>query len=90
LGAKTTGTSLRTLFVGFIGAIAGTFLIPIPLLGTILGYAGGLVLSEYVRQGELRPAVKTALGGVAGWGISTVVEFIGAIVMVLLVATQVP
>lgn len=90
LGAKTTGASWRTLVVGFIGAIAGTFLIPVPLLGTILGYAAGLVLAEYARQGALRPAAKTALGGVVGLGVSTVVEFIGAVVMILLVASQVP
>lgn len=90
LGAKTTGALWRTLGVGFIGSIAGTFLLPIPLVGTIVGYAAGLVLSEYVRQGELRPAVKAAFGGMVGWGISTVVEFVGGVLMILLVATQVP
>jgi uncharacterized protein YqgC (DUF456 family) len=90
LGAKTTGASWRALVVGFLGGIAGTFLIPIPILGTILGYAGGLVLSEYVRQGELRPAFRSALGGMVGWGVSTVVELVGGITMILLVATQVP
>lgn len=90
LGAKTTGASWRTLIVGFVGAIAGTFLIPIPLLGTILGYAAGLTLSEYVRLGQWRPAMKAALGGVVGWGVSTVVEFIGALLIIFLVASQVP
>jgi uncharacterized protein YqgC (DUF456 family) len=90
LGAKTTGASWRTLLVGLIGGIAGTFLIPIPILGTILGYTGGLVLSEYVRQGEMRPALRTAFGGMVGWGVSTAVELAGGILMILLVATQVP
>lgn len=90
LGAKTTGATWRTLIVGFIGAIAGTFLLPIPLLGTIVGYAAGLVLSEYVRQGELRPALKSAFGGMVGWGISTLFEFAGGIMMILLVVTQAP
>jgi uncharacterized protein YqgC (DUF456 family) len=90
LGAKTSGASWRTLLVGFIGGIAGTFLIPIPILGTILGYAGGLVLSEYVRQGEMRPALRAAFGGMVGWGISTAVELAGGVIMILLVATQVP
>ena len=90
LGARKTGASWRTLVVGFIGAIAGTLFIPIPLIGTIAGYAGGLVLSEYVRIGELRAAMKAAFGGVVGWGVSTVVEFAGAVFMILLVASQVP
>lgn len=90
LGARTTGASWRTLIIGFIGAIAGTFLLPIPLVGTIVGYAAGLILAEYIRLGELRPAMKAAFGGVVGWGVSTVVEFVGALVMILLVVTQVP
>ena len=90
LGAKTTGATWRTLIVGFIGAIAGTFLLPIPLLGTIVGYAAGLILSEYVRQGALRPALKAAFGGMVGWGVSTLFEFAGAIMMILLVVTQAP
>lgn len=90
LGAKTTGASWRTLVVGFVGAILGTFFLPIPLVGTVVGYAAGLVLSEYVRQGEWRPAVKSAFGGMVGWGVSTIFEFIGGLVMILLVVTQVP
>lgn len=90
LGARKTGASWRTLGVGFIGAIAGTFLLPIPLVGTIVGYAAGLILSEYIRLGQLRPAMKAAFGGVVGWGVSTVVEFAGAVLMILLVASQVP
>lgn len=90
LGARTTGATWRTLVVGFIGAILGTFLLPVPLVGTIVGYAAGLILSEYVRLGELRPAMKAAFGGVVGWGVSSAVELAGAIVMILLVASQVP
>lgn len=90
LGAKTTGATWRTLIVGFIGAIAGTFLLPIPLVGTIVGYAAGLILSEFVRLGQLRPALRAAFGGVVGWGVSTAVEFVGAIIMILLVASQAP
>ncbi|MBP6015496.1 MAG: DUF456 domain-containing protein [Candidatus Promineofilum sp.] len=90
LGAKKTGATWRTLVVGFIGAMAGTFLLPIPLVGTIVGYAAGLVLSEYVRQGALRPALKAAFGGMVGWGISTLFEIAGGIMMILLVVTQAP
>lgn len=90
VGAKTTGASWRTLVVGFIGAIAGTFLIPIPLIGTIAGYAGGLILAEYVRLNELRPAVRAAFGGIVGWGVSSAVELAGGVVIILLVATQAP
>ncbi len=90
MGARTTGASWRSLIVGFIGAIAGTFLIPIPLLGTLIGYAGGLILTEYVRFNDWHLAVKAAFGGVVGWGISSAVELVGAVIIILLVATQSP
>jgi uncharacterized protein YqgC (DUF456 family) len=88
LGAKKTGASWRTLLVAFIGGIAGTFLIPIPILGTIIGCVAGLILSEYVQRGEFRPAVRAAVGGVVGWGVSTGVELIGAVLMMVLTGTQ--
>lgn len=90
LGAKTTGASWRTLLVGLVGAIAGTFLLPIPIFGTIIGYAAGIILAEYMRFKEWRPAIRTALGGVVGWGISSVVELVGGLAIILLTATQVP
>ena len=44
-GAKKAGGSSRgalaAIVGGIVGAIAGTFLIPIPLLGSLLGAAGG-------------------------------------------------
>ncbi len=90
LGAKTTGASWRTLLVGLLGAVAGTFLLPIPIFGTIIGYAAGIILAEYMRFKEWRPAIRVALGGVVGWGISSVVELVGGLAIILLTATQVP
>ncbi len=90
VGAKTTGATWRTLIVGFIGAIAGTFFIPIPLIGTIAGYAAGLILAEYVRLNDWRQAVRAAFGGIVGWGVSSAVELAGGVLIILLVATQAP
>lgn len=87
-GAKKTGASWRTLIVGFVGGVLGTFLLPLPVFGTIAGYAAGVLLAEYVRQGAWRPAWRATLGGVVGWGLSAAVELIGAIIMILLFFTQ--
>jgi hypothetical protein len=38
----------------------------------------------------MRPALRAAFGGMVGWGISTAVELAGGVIMILLVATQVP
>lgn len=88
LGAKTTGASWRTLLIGLIGAIAGTFLIPIPLIGTIAGYAIGIVLAEYSRVREWQAAIKAAVGGVVGWGISVAFELVGGVMIIILTAMQ--
>jgi len=88
LGAKKTGASWRTLAVGLIGGIAGTFLLPLPIFGTVIGYGAGILLAEYIRHGAWRPAWRATLGGVVGWGLSAAVELVGAIIMILLFFTQ--
>ena len=83
LGAKTTSATWRSLIVGFIGAISGRS--AHPLIGTIVGYAAGLVLSEYIRQGRVTPGSEVRLGGVWSAGASArSSEFAGGILMILL------
>jgi uncharacterized protein YqgC (DUF456 family) len=90
LGASSTGASGRDILVGFLGAIAGTFLIPVPVLGTIIGYGAGLLLSGYIRVRDWRQTLKATFGGVVGWGLSSAVELVGGIAMIALFFTQVP
>jgi uncharacterized protein YqgC (DUF456 family) len=83
LGAKKTGAAKRAIFLGVIGAIIGTFVIPIPLLGTVIGYAVGIIIGELLKHRDLQVAIKASLGGVAGWGIATVVELSGALTILI-------
>ncbi len=89
LGAKSSGAPWRTLAVGLIGALLGTFLIPLPVFGTIIGYGAAILLAEYWRLREWRPALRATFGGVVGWGVSAAVELTGAVIMILLFFTQV-
>lgn len=84
LGAKSTGVSWKTLGLGVAGAIAGTFLVPI--VGTIIGYALGILLGEYIRLGEWRPAVNSSVVGMISWGVGTVVQLIGGVLIIFLFA----
>jgi uncharacterized protein YqgC (DUF456 family) len=77
LGAKSLGAAKRSAFLGFIGGVIGTFIMP--LVGTVIGYALGIILGEFHKHRDLRVAIKRSIGGVAGWGISTVVELAGAL-----------
>lgn len=89
LGAKKIGAAKRAMFLGIIGAIVGTFLIPIPLLGTVIGYAVGVFLGELQKQRDLKLALRASLGGVAGWGVATIVEIGGALLILLIFIFQV-
>lgn len=84
LGAKTTGVPWKTIALGVVGGIAGTFLLPI--LGTILGYAAGILLGEYLRLGLLRPALKSSLIGLASWGVGTAIQLAGGILIIIIFA----
>ena len=46
-----------------IGALTGSFLIPIPLLGAVIGMVGGALLVELARIGEWKSALQA--GGLA-------------------------
>jgi hypothetical protein len=89
LGAQKTGAAKRALFLGVVGAIVGTFVIPIPILGTVIGYAIGVFLGEFMKVRDWRLALKASLGGVAGWGISTIVEIVGALLILVFFVVQV-
>ncbi len=57
LGAKTTGMGCRTSLGSFAGGLIGTFLIPIPLVGTVIGLVAGALLMELAQFGDLRKAM---------------------------------
>ena len=47
----------RTSLGSFAGGFLGTFLIPIPLLGTVIGLVAGALLMELAQFGDLRKAM---------------------------------
>ncbi len=58
LGVKTGGVTCLGAVGSFIGGAIGTFLIPIPLLGTLIGCVIGALLFELMRYRELRKALQ--------------------------------
>lgn len=73
-GARRAGASragaVGALIGGVLGAVAGTFLIPVPLVGTIAGGAlGAFALSALAERGEGRPLAEALdVGGGAARG----------------------
>lgn len=95
LGAKTGGAAKRAMFLGVIGGVLGFFLLgavlPVVgnLFGGIIGYAIGVLLGQYQKFQDWNVALKASIGGVVGWGIATVVQLAGGVLMIVIFIWQV-
>ena len=95
LGAKTGGASFWALAYGMIGGIVGFFLfgalLPIVgnLFGGIIGYALGILIGQYQKHRDWNLALKASFGGIVGWGIATIVQFAGGLLMIVIFIWQV-
>ncbi|MBC22329.1 MAG: hypothetical protein CMJ32_00225 [Phycisphaerae bacterium] len=98
IGAKKAGASGRGMFGSFIGAmvgvVAGTFLIPIPVLGSIAGAvagaAGGAILGELTHEDkEFKDTIKPATGAMVGRLMGTLSKLPIAIIVWLILSVAV-
>jgi len=95
LGAKTGGAAKSAMFLGAIGGVLGFFLLgavlPVVgnLFGGIIGYAIGVLLGQYQKFQDWNVALKASIGGVVGWGIATVVQLAGGVLMIVIFIWQV-
>lgn len=81
LGARVTGSAGSSMLYGVGGGLAGFLAFNLP--GALLGYAAGVVLGEYRRRGDWRQALRSSVGGLAGMGVSTLVQVGGSVVLVV-------
>lgn len=63
IGMKTYGVSCSSAFGMMVGGLIGTFVIPIPILGTLAGAIIGAVALELLNAGEMSRALRA--GGIA-------------------------
>lgn len=94
LGAKVGGASVWSLLagtvLGAIGAIVGAIFLGIGAVpGALIGALAGVVLAEWHRRRDWREAFKAGGGWLVGCTISGGVQFLIAILMILLFAWQV-
>ncbi|MBK8984578.1 MAG: DUF456 domain-containing protein [Chloroflexi bacterium] len=85
-GARKVGAAKRTILTGLLGAILGSFLIPIPIFGTIIGYALGVLLGEYHKRRDWEAAWRASKGGLAGWGIATAIQLVAGLFIIIIFA----
>ena len=91
LGVQTGGLSCASSIGALVGGFAGTFLIPIPILGTLIGTVAGALLTEYVRRGQATPAIaagqKAAKMFVIGYSLRLVSSVIIVIIYIVSLAS---
>ncbi|GGC78463.1 hypothetical protein GCM10011512_01300 [Tersicoccus solisilvae] len=63
----------RSIVIGLVAAVVGAFLIPV--VGLLVGFVAGLLLSELARQRDLRAALSTSWTAVKATGLGILVEF---------------
>jgi len=87
VGAKVGGASGWSVVIGLIGGLIG--FVVFNLLGAILGAVLGVLLTEIIRLGDWRRALKAGSGWMVGWLLSTVVQLGLGLVMVAVFVWQV-
>ena len=86
LGAKAGGAGGWSIVAGLVGGLVGTLVFALP--GGILGALVCVLLAEYARLREWKPAAKSSAGWLAGWLLSSVVRFAIALVMIAVFVWQ--
>jgi uncharacterized protein YqgC (DUF456 family) len=56
-----------------VAGVVGLFVIP--FFGLFVGFAAGLLLSEYARRGDLRAALDSSLAALKAMGLGILIEF---------------
>jgi uncharacterized protein YqgC (DUF456 family) len=63
----------RSILVAVLVGIVGMFVIPV--VGLFVGFAAGLFVSEYMRRGEVRSALRSSVEVLKAMGMGMLVEF---------------
>lgn len=86
IGAKAGGASGWSVLVGLLGGLAGFIVLSLP--GAIIGAVLGVLLTEIVRVGDWKRALKAGSGWAIGWLLSTVLQLGIGLVMVAIFVWQ--
>jgi uncharacterized protein YqgC (DUF456 family) len=87
VGAKIGGASGWSVVAGLLGGLVGFVLFTLP--GAILGALLGVLVTEIIRLGELRKALKAGTGWIVGWVLGTLVQLGSGLAMIAIFTWQV-
>jgi hypothetical protein len=94
LGARKGGAGRRgsvgALLGGFLGAIAGTFFIPVPLVGSLVGACAGACLGAWgleLSGGRgFGDSLRAGVGAGAGRAVGTAIKLAAGLLLWLVIA----
>jgi len=81
IGIRTGGLSCLSAVGGFAGGLIGTFVIPIPFGGTLIGCVLGALIAEYLRIRQLRDAIRAGKTQATLFIVSYVVELAASLLI---------
>ncbi len=88
VGARWGGAHWTSILWGIVGLIVSGFILPVPVLGSLVGMFAAILISEWLRTKDADKAQKAALGGFLGWlagmGFKLVAFFVFIILFIVL------
>lgn len=80
-GLRLQGGSCLATVGSMVGGVLATFLIPIPIIGTIIGIVAGAWAFELLRSQEMDPALLAGKAAFQVYLLSAVTEFISSLLI---------
>lgn len=80
-GMRASGVSCQSTIGGFIGGLIGTFAIPIPILGTLVGMVLGALAVEFIHLRDVKRAYSAGRAALNAYLLSYVVQLLAVFVM---------
>ena len=81
-GIRMEGSSCLSTIGSLAGGVIGTFAIPVPILGTVIGMVIGALAFEMMRAGDLDRALKAGHNTFKLYIVSFAVEFAASVAIV--------
>lgn len=80
-GIRTGSLSCLSTVGAFAGGMIGTFFIPVPIIGTLIGSVLGALLVEFTRGREMRRAIRAGKTAARNYLLSYVVQLVASIII---------
>lgn len=82
-GVKSGGLSCAASLGSIVGGIVGTFVIPVPLLGTLIGAVAGALIVDYIQRRNVDTAISAGKEAARLFAVGYAVRFISSVLILI-------